>query len=168
MLHADIILRSEETIEGRGLIARATIRAGEVVSQLEPGQPRTRISDLLKLPQAEQDRLMHFCYQCDEAHIVCEEGIEKYMNHSCDPNTWWADDNTMTASRDISAGEEITYDYATTEVDVPFRMVCLCGSANCRGEITADDHRDPAWQARFGANLPAHTRRAIARAATGG
>ncbi len=164
MLHPAIIMRSEETIEGRGLITNAPIAAGEVLSRLDPDQPKMLISDLFKLPQAEQDRLMHFCYQCDAEHVVCEEGIEKYMNHSCDPNTWWLDDDTMIARRDIAEGEEITYDYATTEISVPFEMECLCGSPACRKVITTRDYLEPAWQARFEGHLPTHTQLAIQRA----
>jgi SET domain-containing protein len=162
MLHPAIMMRSEETIEGRGLVAKAPIKAGEIVSRLDANQPKRLISELFQLSQEEQDRIMHFCYQCDAEYVVCEQGIEKYMNHSCDPNTWWSDDDTMIARRDIEAGEEITYDYATTEVYVPFEMTCLCGHANCRGVITTDDYKDPAWQARFGEHLPTHTKDAIA------
>lgn len=38
-----------------------------------------------------------------------------FENHSCDPTTWFVDDITMNARRDILPGEEITYDYSTTE-----------------------------------------------------
>ena len=37
-----------------------------------------------------------------------------FQNHSCDPTTWWVDDITLVARRDILPGEEITYDYGTT------------------------------------------------------
>jgi hypothetical protein len=157
MLHPAIIMRSNETIEGRGLITTAPIKMGEIVSQLQPDEPRMSLTSLYQRTPEEQDHLMHFCYQCDDENIVCEEGIERFMN----PNTWWADDNTMIARRDIAQGEEITYDYATTEISVPFQMTCLCGSTNCRGVITTDDYKDPAWQAIYGEHLPSHTLRAI-------
>ncbi|MFW5691052.1 MAG: SET domain-containing protein [Chloroflexota bacterium] len=163
MLHQAIELRGDGVIEGHGLVAARLIKAGEVVSRLEPDQPTIAIDELNTMPASEQDRLLHYCYQCDETHIVCEQGIERYMNHSCDPNTWWADDETMIARRDIQPGEEITYDYATTEVDINFSMSCRCGSAACRGEVTNTDYQDPAWQARFGSHLPCHTLKAIAR-----
>ena len=39
------------------------------------------------------------------------------MNHSCDPTCWFTDEDpeVMVACRDIQEGEEITYDYATSE-----------------------------------------------------
>lgn len=163
MLHPNIQLMEDGTIAGRGLVATAPIQAGEVVSRLEPNQPKTSLEDFYKLTSAEQAALLEHGYQCSATHIVNESGIEKYMNHCCDPNTWWADDDTMLARRDIQAGEEITYDYATTEVDIPFEMDCACGAAICRGRVTNQDHQDPVWQARFGQHLPQHTLAAITR-----
>ncbi|KAE9546484.1 hypothetical protein FO519_010304, partial [Halicephalobus sp. NKZ332] len=74
----------------------------------------------------------------------------------------WIDDDTQIASRDILPGEEVTYDYATSEVEFPLTMECYCGSPNCRKVVTNLDHRDPAWQAKYGDMLPRHTLKAIA------
>lgn len=164
MLHPLIQVRQNNVIEGKGLVTSGFIARGEMVSQLEPGQRIYRISYILGLSQEQQDAYMHYCYQCDEGHMICEDGDEKYMNHSCDPNTYWLDDDTMIASRDILPGEEITYDYATTEITVPFQMECNCGSENCRGIITTSDYLIPEWQARFGQHLPKHVLRAIEHA----
>lgn len=161
MLHSNIHVRKESVIEGTGLVAVGVIQAGEVVSRLEPNQPRTLISAALTMSEAARDILLQYGYQCNETEIVSEQDDGKYMNHSCDPNTWWLDDDTMIARRDIAVGEEITYDYATTEVTIPWQMICRCGAANCRNVVTNLDHRDPAWQARFGEHLPAHTLKAI-------
>ena len=60
----------------------------------------------------------------------------KYLNHSCEPNGYIdATELICRALRDIAAGEEITFNYLTTEseMDVPFN--CRCGSANCFGFI---------------------------------
>lgn len=162
MLHKHIVVVDRGVIEGKGLVARDLIRQGEVVSRLEPGQPTVTIAEALAMTQAEQDALLHHGYQCSAELIVNEQGDEKYMNHSCDPNILWADDETMIARRDIQPGEEITYDYAMTEIAIPFTMTCRCGSALCRGVVTNLDYRDPAWQQRYGTMLPQHTLAAIA------
>lgn len=166
MLHPLIKVVENDVIEGRGLVATGLIRAGEVVSRLEPNQPHFLIADVLTWPQDEQDKFLQYAYQCSDTEIVREQGPERFMNHSCDPNTWWLDDDTMIARRDIHPGEEITYDYATTEITIPFRMTCLCGTAICRGEMTNEDYLNPEWQARFGEHLPTHTKNAIERAKT--
>lgn len=162
MLHPNVRLFDKGVIEGKGLVAIAPIKAGEVVSRLEPGQPMTSVAEVLTWSPEEQDELLHYGYQCSEDWVVSEQGEEKYMNHSCDPNTWWGDDDTMVARRDIAANEELTYDYATTETAIPFEMTCRCGAANCRIIVRNMDYLDPAWQARFGQYLPSHTRAAIA------
>lgn len=164
MLHPLIRVFDDEVIEGKGLVATGLIHAGEVVSKLEPDQPHVLIAEVLRWSPEEQDALLHYGYQCSETEIVSEQGPEKYMNHSCDPNTWWADDKTMIARRDIQPGEELTYDYATTEITIPFEMHCRCGTPICRKIIRHTDYLAPEWQERFGRYLPTHTRSAIERA----
>ena len=56
------------------------------------------------------------CQIDDEHYIAFAKGhgqdADDFMNHSCDPNTWMEDEVTISARRDIQAGEEITADYA--------------------------------------------------------
>lgn len=71
-----------------------------------------------------------------------------FANHSCNPNTQivanYDEDNNvaevlMLSIQPIAKGEEITFDYATTETEVTADLqnkTCLCGSKNCRGKIT--------------------------------
>ena len=167
MLHPLIILTDDHVVAGEGLVATGWIRKGEIVSQLEPNQPMYLVEDILTWPPEKLEPFFVHAYQCSETHYVSEEGIERFMNHSCDPNTWWLDDDTLVARRDIAPREELTYDYSTTEIAVDFAMECLCGSPDCRGVITNKDYLDPAWQKRFGAYLPAHTRKVIATAIAG-
>jgi SET domain-containing protein len=60
----------------------------------------------------------------------------KYFNHSCDPSCYYEFAGSKIlfyAARDIQLGEELTIDYdydAESEL-----VVCLCGSANCRGYL---------------------------------
>jgi hypothetical protein len=60
------------------------------------------------------------------------------------------------ARRDILPGEEITYDYATSEAHPWWKekWVCQCGADNCRGVITGRDCLDPAFQERYRGHLP--------------
>jgi SET domain-containing protein len=76
---------------------------------------------------------------------------EEWLNHSCDPNVWMDDEVTLAARRDISAGEELTGDYALWELDpawiCPFG--CNCGSHLCRHRITGRDWELPELQRRY-------------------
>ncbi len=42
------------------------------------------------------------------------------------------------ASQDIKKGEEITFDYSSTEADPYWKMKCKCGSFNCRKIINGE------------------------------
>lgn len=71
-----------------------------------------------------------------------------FANHSCEPNCQIIanyDKATNSANVlmltivDIAKGEELTFDYATTETEVTEALhnaKCLCQSPNCRGKIT--------------------------------
>jgi uncharacterized protein len=163
MLHPAIVLSENAVIHGKGLVSQNVIRKGEIVSQLEAGLPTLYISDVLEMPVDQQEELLRYGYQCSDDLIVIEKEPERYMNHSCDPNTVWIDTDTMIARRDIQVGEEVTYDYATTEVSIPYQFECQCGSVNCRHQVTNLDYLLPEWQEKYGDFLPPHTLRSIAK-----
>ena len=67
------------------------------------------------------------------AHSHIEElGVLAYLNHSCQPNTI-VDTTalTVTAIRDIAAGEELNFFYPSTEWEMDRPFICLCGSPQC-------------------------------------
>lgn len=60
----------------------------------------------------------------------------QYLNHSCEPNGYMnLSDLTVCALRDIAPGEEITFNYLTTESEMAEPFNCICGSSNCFGFI---------------------------------
>jgi SET domain len=61
----------------------------------------------------------------------------QHINHSCAPNTAFGRNRKLYALRDITANEEITLDYSTTEADPKWSMACSCQSANCRKTLFA-------------------------------
>jgi SET domain-containing protein len=68
----------------------------------------------------------------------------QYINHSCNPNAR-LDLETLSfiALKHLSAGEEITYHYCTTEFDLAAKneeFKCMCGSTNCLGIISGFKH----------------------------
>ncbi|KAE9549886.1 hypothetical protein FO519_006891 [Halicephalobus sp. NKZ332] len=144
-LHQNVVVIDKGVIEGKGLVAIKLIKKGEVVSPYVPGQPTYSINDVLSMAPEEYKVLRHYGYQCRENIIIHEQN-----------------DDTVIANRDIQPGEEVTYDYATTEVTLPLTMECHCGTSSCRKVVTNLDHRDPAWQAKYGNMLPQHTLKAIA------
>eukprot|EP00456_Euglypha_rotunda_P058851 TRINITY_DN489_c0_g1_i1.p1 TRINITY_DN489_c0_g1~~TRINITY_DN489_c0_g1_i1.p1 ORF type:complete len:136 (-),score=9.18 TRINITY_DN489_c0_g1_i1:126-533(-) len=79
----------------------------------------------------------------------------EYKNHSCDPNVWHDIDcdTVMTARKDINIGDEVTYDYCTTETEnsmhVAAGWTCRCGAKECRGKLTGEEYKDPVLQKRY-------------------
>ncbi|KAJ7356270.1 hypothetical protein OS493_026027 [Desmophyllum pertusum] len=80
-------------------------------------------------------------------------GPLKYTNHSCQPNAKFIYESRyhealiptldvghqafwyIVATRDIKKGEDVTFDYTTTEYEMSRGFKCLCGVENCLGEV---------------------------------
>jgi hypothetical protein len=60
-----------------------------------------------------------------------------FMNHSCQPNLGIKGKVSFVALKAIKKGEELSFDYSTTEGDklwhLPYK--CNCGAKRCRGVI---------------------------------
>jgi hypothetical protein len=72
-----------------------------------------------------------------------------YSNHSCDANLGVRGEITFVAMRDISAGEELTHDWAMTDDNEDDPVQCHCGAAHCRGILTGKDWQMPEVQQRY-------------------
>ncbi|MBM3607746.1 MAG: SET domain-containing protein-lysine N-methyltransferase [Alphaproteobacteria bacterium] len=69
-------------------------------------------------------------------HVLTLDDLWKSMNHACTPNVRIdTAKREMVAARDIAAGEELNFNYNTTEWSMTSSFVCGCGAANCAGEI---------------------------------
>lgn len=78
-------------------------------------------------------------------------GVDEWLNHSCDANTWMSDARTVVARRNIAAGEEITTDFALWWHDPAYVYTdtCECKSAACRTTVTGGDWQKADVQARY-------------------
>ena len=137
MLHPDIEAR-KSPVEGVGLIATANLPEGSVVLTLDPDVVPMTLEEMRALPPVVQRRT--YAYR-NHTYILTTDGPE-WINHGCDPNTWWENDETLVASREIHRGEEVTFDYGTSEASPWFgtpEWSCQCGAASCRGAVTGRD-----------------------------
>jgi hypothetical protein len=83
-----------------------------------------------------------------------------FFNHSCDPNTWWIDNYTIVARRNIKRGEELCYDYATEDEYVsPFN--CFCGAECCRLYIGGQEWRRTSLHEAYGPHFKLFLREKI-------
>ena len=161
MLHPDVH-RFQSPIRGWGLVAARLIPEGSVVCNPGEGEQQLALThrQLRNLPA----EYHHLAYRRGERYVLCLDGSQ-YMNHSCDPNLWWIDDDTLVARRDIQPGEEVSYDYATSDCHPWWRpkWECNCGAACCRKVISGRDCLDPAFHERYRGHLPSWVLEFIAR-----
>lgn len=81
-------------------------------------------------------RVTLFSLQVEEGLHLHDPYFMGKVLHSCDPNTRVdMRARTFTAVRPIDAGEFITMDYASTEMELHRTFRCACGAAHCRGVI---------------------------------
>ena len=99
------------------------------------------------------DSATPYTMQVEVHKHVDPAGPLKRTNHSCRPNTKFVfqrrnqngaiqgpDGNYqagwhLVAKRDIMKGEDITFDYTTTEFEMARGFKCLCGVVECLGEV---------------------------------
>jgi len=91
-----------------------------------------------------------------------------FTNHSCDPNCGFGNSAvTLVAMREISMGDELTFDYAMADSieSLEGNWNCLCGSSLCRGRIRGSDWKLPELWERYqsGMYFSPYLRRKIAR-----
>jgi hypothetical protein len=135
-------------IEGRGLYAVQDITAGDLVV-VKGGHVFDRVTrdELAKtLGPAEiqiGDDLFIGPVRADE-----RESSMMHLNHSCAPNLGIRGQIAFHAMRDITAGEELSFDYATGDDD-DWQMTCRCGTTDCRGLITGKDWLLPELQKKY-------------------
>lgn len=88
----------------------------------------------------------------DDLYIGPGGGLDDWINHSCEPNCclrFAADGIHLVAVIHIEPGAQVTFDYATSQNDYPFRFRCTCGAATCRGEIGDFDELPSALKWRY-------------------
>lgn len=69
----------------------------------------------------------------------------KRFNHSCDPNIGVKGQILVLARRDIAVGDELCFDYETTDVHLD-GLECKCGSSKCRKKLYGTSWLDRDFQ----------------------
>ncbi len=134
-------------IAGRGLFTAQHITRGTRIIQYT-GEKITKAESDKRLAQG-NDYIFQFNGHYDLDGKV-RSNRARYINHSCNPNcavqrttrTIW-----IVALRDITAGEELTYNYGYELDDAPAHP-CTCGAETCCGFILAPQYQDVVKQRR--------------------
>lgn len=142
----DVAVRASP-IQGLGIFALRSFRAGErirrvnVVREVTPECP---------IREDLGERVDHCSYP--DGKIVLWGFPDRHVNHSCDPNAYEmfeGESSYFVARRDISAGEEITFDY-NINITNGTAWPCSCGAARCLQTVMGDFFLLPqAWQLEY-------------------
>ena len=172
-LNKSIVLKDHPIkVIGKGLFAGADMKKGDLVWRTNGVECIFRkLSEITSADEATQGFYLHYGYQTDENEFSTPPSLEwlqslsdvsSYMNHSCDPTVEIVDYDLWVTRRDVKAGEELTYDYAMSEVAFSRLPVCACGTALCRGKVTKDDYRLPQLRHRYLMSFSSHVLARIA------
>jgi hypothetical protein len=128
------------SIAGYGIYANRLIKKNEIIFKGE-GKAQRIITKRFVEKNWTEDEKLHFrryAYPVsDEVFILWDEDPAEWapQNHSCDPNTAF-DGLNVVALRDITAGAELTLDYANFLDENMEPFDCQCNASNCRGRIS--------------------------------
>ncbi len=134
-------------VHGRGVFALQDIAEGEVIVEYA-GKVISYEESQRRHPHDPANPNHTFFFQIDGNRVI--DGGDggnsaRWINHSCDPNCFAEeveDRIFISALRNISAGEELGYDYGliieeryTAKLKADY--ACHCGAADCRGTMLA-------------------------------
>ena len=149
-LSAKCEIRSSQ-INGKGVFAKKKIGKGEIVSIWGGGIFPTK--DLKKISRY-RPHLFAYSIGVGEGYHLAVLNMNKGLddcdrfNHSCDPNIGVKGQIVIVSRREIKKGEEICFDYETTEIKgcggLPFQ--CNCKSPKCRKVIDGNAWKNKEFQ----------------------
>jgi hypothetical protein len=130
----DLIEIKSSGLGGKGLFARRDIKRGEVIFRFigTIGDDAHTNGESLQVD--------------DGLFLQSTIFYDDYLNHSCDPDCfidWKTLD--LVAKRDIKRGEELSYDYCTSDWDdcgllEDWSFKCSCRAINCIGVMKGFKH----------------------------
>lgn len=112
---------------GRGVFATEAIAAGELLIRLAPVFVATAGQYTIQL---DEDR-----------HQAGTGEIDDFLNHCCEPSAALdAEQLCFVAVRPLAPGDEVTFNYLTSEWDMAEAFACRCGAGRCFGDIRGFRH----------------------------
>ncbi len=144
-LSLDSIEVRESPIEGRGVFAVGPIVTGTRIIEYAGERITAQKAD----ERYDEDAMEHphtYLFTLDKKTVIdatVEGNHARYINHSCEPNCQAVTEDGhiyIEALRDISIGEELTYDYhleytGRYQAQWRDRYACHCGAPTCRGTL---------------------------------
>ena len=131
-------------LSGKGVFAKQDIAKDELVSLWGGVVYSTKETEKLskKYPQFST----HTVSICEGFYLgpINNTGFDdvELFNHGCEPNIGVKGQIVLVARRNIKAGEELLFDYDTTETTDEGWFYCKCNSKSCRKIIDGSGWKD--------------------------
>jgi len=117
-----IEVKKSSVCSGKGVFAKRNIRKGELLIDIEAMVVKKRVD---------------YALQIGKSAYLLANYIDNFINHSCSPNVFVKlyENNknrvSYIAFKNIRKGQELFWNYNTTEWDFGKGFICHCGSKNC-------------------------------------
>lgn len=147
MRSASLIKVRHSQIHGHGVFAARKITAGTRIIEYQ-GKRITEKQAEKRFGQDPENPHHTFFFSLDNGKLIDggDEGNDaRWINHACEPNCEAQEEKGRVyihALRDISRGEELSYDYGLIIGErltkaVKAAYACRCGAQTCRGTMLA-------------------------------
>ena len=130
-------------LKGRGLMVQEPVRKNEFIIEYVGVAVKRQYLDGL-FARYKHERMLYIMALDGDIYLDARHrgGIARYINHSCEPNCVvhrWKVRGIIRACvfalRDISTGEELSFDYQWDRKRGRAVTKCYCGSEKCRGTL---------------------------------
>jgi hypothetical protein len=140
-------------------VGRATGEQGALVIATAPIEPGEVLFEFSGVVEPSPGR---YTLQVGrDAHLASSEALWRYINHACAPSTRLelgpgTPSGRVLARTPLGPGQEVTFNYVTTEWDMAAPFRCACGAASCLGWISGARHLSDAQMAQLAPELMPH------------
>jgi hypothetical protein len=137
MLHPHTELRHVDDVIGYGVFATRLIPKGTITWVRDDLDQTFRPEELSQFAPEYQQLLEKYSFLDRVGNAVLCWDLARYINHSCEATCLAAGYEFEVAIRDIEAGEELTDEYGTLNLQESF--TCFCGRKHCRKNVHPND-----------------------------
>ena len=146
------LLQTRSSPQGLSTVTTRAVAADEVLLELEGFQVQAPGRHTLQVGW--------------DVHLASEDAVWRFINHACEPTVRLVADPArgaprLVARRALAAGEEVTFNYLTTEWELAEPFACGCGAATCVGLVRGARHLTPAQLDTWGPELLPHLGRVL-------
>ena len=130
-----LIVRSS-SIHAAGCYTMRPIKKGVRVCEYDGPRISKAVADARY-----EGRFVTYLFACGGNQVIDGFGTAMFFNHCCAPNCESEQDEDgrifISTTRDVAAGEELTYEYNLYDSDDE-EQDCYCGAPNCRTTMFSD------------------------------